>query len=144
MKISTKGRYALRTMIDLANQENKEPISLKEIALRQAISVKYLESIIAVLHKAGFVTSTRGKNGGYVLTKKPADYTVGSVLKLTEKTLAPVNCVEDEKGNCSRADQCFTLPLWQELDRIIDQYLESVTIEDLLSQTVVKNQEGPL
>lgn len=134
----------MRTIIDLANQEHKVPISLKDIALRQDISVKYLESIIAVLHKAGFVTSTRGKNGGYVLTRKPADYTVGSVLKLTEKSLAPVNCVENENGICSRAEQCFTLPLWQELDRIIDQYLESVTIEDLLSQTVVKNQEGPL
>lgn len=143
MKISTKGRYALRTMIDLARQENKAPISLKDIALRQDISVKYLESIIAVLHKAGFVTSTRGKNGGYVLAKNPADYTVGAVLKLTEKSLAPVNCLEEENSFCSRADQCFTLPLWQELDHIIDTYLESVTIEDLLHQTVGKNQEGP-
>lgn len=144
MKISTKGRYALRTMVDLAKQENNAPISLKEIALRQDISVKYLESIVAVLHKAGFVASTRGKRGGYTLTKDPADYTVGAILKLTEKTLAPVTCLEEEEGACTRADQCSTLPLWQELDQLIDRYLESVTLADLLQQTVGKKQEGSL
>ncbi len=144
MKISTKGRYALRTMVDLAKQENNTPISLKEIALRQDISVKYLESIVAVLQKAGFVASTRGKHGGYALTKNPADYTVGSILKLTEKTLAPVACLKEDESACNRADQCSTLPLWQELDRLIDRYLESVTLTDLLLQTVGKKQEGSL
>ena len=142
MKISTKGRYALRAMVDLAKQENQGPISLKVIALRQDISVKYLESIVAVLQKAGFVTSTRGKCGGYALTKDPAAYTVGAILKLTEKTLAPVTCLEEEDSACKRADQCSTLPLWQELDHLIDDYLESVTLADLLLQTVGKKQEG--
>lgn len=144
MKVSTKGRYALRTMVDLAAQENKAPVSLKEIASRQNISVKYLESIVAVLHKAGFVTSTRGKCGGYVLTKNPADYTVGSILKLTERSLAPVNCLEKEDDSCPRADQCSTLPLWQELDHLIDCYLESVTLADLLSKTAGETQKGSL
>lgn len=141
MMISTKGRYALRTMVDLAKQENQAPISLKAIALRQDISVKYLESIVAVLHKAGFVASTRGKRGGYALTKDPAAYTVGAILKLTEKTLAPVTCLNGQKNPCLRADQCSTLPLWQELNHLVEGYLESVTLADLLTETVGENRK---
>ncbi len=134
MKISTKGRYALRVMIDLSQFTNNEYISLKEISERQEISLKYLESIIGMLCRAGFVLSLRGKCGGYKLARKPGEYTIGSILKLTEGSLAPVACLEGDINQCSRAINCITLPMWQKLDKIIDDYLESVTIEDLLKQ----------
>jgi len=132
MKISTKGRYALRVMIDLA-QHNDDYTSLREISDRQEISLKYLEMIVSVLNKAGFVMSLRGKGGGYKLAKPAHEYTVGSVLKLTEGSLAPVACLEHEANTCGRAGQCITLPMWRHLDRLIDDYLQSVTIEDLIS-----------
>ena len=133
MKVSTKGRYALRIMIDLAQHNDGEAVSLKDIARRQEVSAKYLELIIAILNKAGFVQSTRGKSGGYRLAKAPADYTVGSILKLTEGSLAPVACLGTGERTCSRACHCEALPMWEQLDRIIDDYLESVTLQDLLS-----------
>ena len=133
MKVSTKGRYALRIMIDLAQHNDGEAVSLKDIARRQEVSAKYLELIIAILNKAGFVQSTRGKSGGYRLAKAPADYTVGSILKLTEGSLAPVACLGTGERTCSRACHCEALPMWAQLDRIIDDYLESVTLQDLLS-----------
>ncbi len=132
MMISTKGRYALRVMIDLARQEKSEYISLKAISERQQISMKYLEAIVAVLNKAGFLQSLRGKDGGYRLAKEPSQYTIGEVLKLTEGSLAPVACLEGCDNVCQSSDGCITLPLWQKLDGIIDNYLESVTLEDLL------------
>ncbi len=132
MKISTKGRYALRVMADLARQNPDTYVSLAAIAARQDISLKYLEAIVAKLHQAGFVTSQRGKNGGYRLARPAAAYTAGSVLKLVEGSLAPVACVEDDAVTCARSGQCDTLPLWLELDRLIDRYLESVTLADLL------------
>ncbi len=132
MMISTKGRYALRVMIDLAKQQDSEYISLKEISERQQISMKYLEAIVSVLNKAGFLKSLRGKDGGYKLSRKPSEYTIGEVLKLTEGSLAPVACLEGCDTVCQSSDGCITLPLWQKLDGIIDSYLESVTLEDLL------------
>lgn len=132
MMISTKGRYALRVMIDLARQEKNEYISLKAISERQQISMKYLEAIVAVLNKAGFLQSLRGKDGGYRLAKEPAQYTIGAILKLTEGSLAPVACLEGCDNVCQSSDGCITLPLWQKLDGIIDNYLESITLEDLL------------
>lgn len=138
MMISTKGRYALRVMIDLAQQNlkgdgNNDYISLKAISERQQISMKYLEAIVAVLNKAGFLQSLRGKDGGYRLARKPSEYTIGSVLKLTEGSLAPVACLEGSCDTvCQCSDGCITLPLWQKLDGVIDGYLESVTLEDLL------------
>lgn len=132
MKISTKGRYALRVMIDLAQQESDEYISLKDISKRQELSMKYLEMIAGVLNKAGFIISLRGKGGGYKLAKNPKDYTVGSILKLTEGSLAPVACLEYKTNPCLRAEHCITLPMWQKLDRLINDYLESVTIDDLI------------
>lgn len=132
MKISTKGRYALRMMIDLAQQNSDEYISLKSISERQGISMKYLELIVAVLHNAGFIMSLRGKNGGYRLTRNPKDYTVGSVLKLIEGSLAPVACLDNTTNMCPRVSECITLPMWQKLYKIVDEYLESVTIEDLI------------
>ncbi len=133
MMISTKGRYALRVMIDLARHDRNEFVSLKGISERQQISMKYLEAIVAVLNKAGFLQSLRGKDGGYKLAKSPEEYTIGSVLKLTEGSLAPVACLEGGCDTvCQSADGCITLPLWQKLDGIIDNYLESVTLQDLL------------
>lgn len=134
MLISTKGRYALRVMIDLAEHQSEEFISLKEIAQRQEISEKYLESIIRILVKAKVVESLRGKGGGYRLRKAPEQYTVDSILRLTEESLAPVTCLESNAEACSRSGNCRTLALWQGLDKVIRQYLESVTIADLADQ----------
>ena len=134
MLISTKGRYALRVMIDLAEHQSEEFISLKEIAQRQEISEKYLESIIRILVKAKVVESLRGKGGGYRLRKAPEQYTVDSILRLTEESLAPVTCLESNAEACSRSGGCQTLALWQGLDKVIREYLESVTIADLVEQ----------
>ena len=134
MLISTKGRYALRVMIDLAEHQTEAFISLKGIAQRQEISEKYLESIIRMLVKARVLESLRGKGGGYRLKKAPDQYTVGSILRLTEDSLAPVSCLEENAESCPRAGSCRTLPLWQGLDRVIHEYLQSVTIADLMRQ----------
>ena len=134
MLISTKGRYALRVMIDLAEHRSEEFISLREIAVRQEISEKYLESIIRMLVKAKVVDSLRGKGGGYRLKKAPEEYTAHSILRLTEESLAPVACLEEHADACPRATRCKTLPLWQGLDRAIRDYLKSVTIADLMEQ----------
>lgn len=131
--VSTKGRYALRIMIDLAQNMDGGYITLHDIAGRQQISEKYLEIIISSLVKAGFVTALRGKGGGYKLTRAPEEYTVASVLRLSEGSLAPVACLENSPVACERADSCMTLPMWRELDSIIDGYLSSVTIADLLA-----------
>ena len=134
MLISTKGRYALRVMIDLAEHHTEEFISLKEIAQRQEISEKYLESIIRLLVKDRVLESLRGKGGGYRLRKSPEQYTVGSILRLTEESLAPVTCLDANADTCPRMSQCRTLALWQGLDQVINRYLDSVTIGDLARQ----------
>jgi len=131
VRISTKGRYALRVIVDLSEHNNGAYIPLKDIAERQEISQKYLESIMSVLSKAGFVDALHGKGGGYRLNRPPSEYTVGSILKLTEGSLAPVACLEREKNTCERAAKCRTLPMWTELDHLIDNYLEGVTLGDL-------------
>ena len=136
MLISTKGRYALRIMIDLAEHQTDAFISLRGIAQRQEISEKYLESIIRMLVKARVVESLRGKGGGYRLKKDPDQYTVGSILRLTEESLAPVSCLEANAESCPRAGSCRTLALWQGLDKVIYEYRESVTIADLMEQGV--------
>lgn len=131
MKISTKGRYALRIMIDLAEHDAGAYIPLKEVAARQEISEKYAEAIIAVLARNGVLKGLRGKGGGYRLAKPPQSYTAGYILKLTENGLAPVACLEGGGDGCGRAADCKTLPMWLELGRRIDEYLESVTVADL-------------
>ena len=136
MMISTKGRYALRIMLDLAQHETDGYISLKSVSERQAISLKYLELVIAMLHKANLVDSMRGKEGGYRLSKDPSEYSIGSILKVMEKTLALVACMSCGETACSNKENCLTLPLWQQLDQIIDTYLESVTLKDLLDGNV--------
>lgn len=130
--ISTKGRYALRVMIDLAEQNSGEYIPLTDIAARQEISEKYLESIIAILSKNGYLKALRGKGGGYKLARAPEDYTVGSILKLTEGSLAPVSCLENSPNTCQRAGDCKTLRMWTKLNNLIDSFLEGITIADLL------------
>ena len=133
MLISTKGRYALRVMIDLAEHRSGEFISLKEIAQRQEISEKYLESIIRMLVKAKAVESLRGKGGGYRLTKKPEQYTVGEILRLTEGSLAPVACLDGDCKGCSRSEECPTLDVWKNLDKLINDYLDGVTLDQLVA-----------
>ena len=134
MLISTKGRYALRVMIDLAEHQGEGYIPLKEIAQRQEISEKYLESIIKLLVKARLLSGVRGKGGGYKLTLPPEQYTVNTILRLTEDSLAPVACLEDGAPPCPRTTQCRTLALWQGLDKVIRDYLGSITIADLVQQ----------
>lgn len=132
MKISTKGRYALRLMLDLAMNETGEPIRLKDVAERQGISDKYLEQIIAVLNRAGYVKSTRGAQGGYSLKKSPEEYTVGMILRLTEGSLAPVACVEEEENTCERCDSCATMKLWRKINDAVNEVVDSVTLKDLV------------
>ncbi len=133
MKISTKGRYALRLMIDLAMHSTEgELVRIKDISERQAISDKYLEQIISGLNKAGYVKSIRGAQGGYRLTKEPAQYTVGSILRVIEGSLAPVACLEDEVNECERQCNCATLILWKKLDEAIRGIVDTVTLENLI------------
>lgn len=134
MKISTKGRYALRLMLDLAMNNTGEFIPLKNVSERQDISVKYLEQIITVLVKAGFVKGLRGSRGGYKLAKNPEDYTVGMILRLTEGSLAPVACLDDEVNTCERACDCITLGLWQELYDAINGVVDNITLADLIER----------
>lgn len=136
MLVSTKGRYALRVMIDLAEHNDGTLVKLQEVANRQGISEKYLERIIVALSRADFVTASRGKGGGYRLTKAPQAYTVGSILKLAETTLAPTACLENAENCCERRNDCQTLPMWSQLDRVIDRYFESVTLQDLVDGTL--------
>ena len=132
MKISTKGRYALRLMSDLAMDTSGEPVRIKDVAERQEISVKYLEQIVSILAKAGYVRSIRGPQGGYRLSREPEDYTVGMILRLTEGSLTPVECAEAEPGACSREDTCVTRKLWKELDEAIRSVVDKYTLEDLV------------
>ena len=128
MKISTKGRYALRLMLDLAVYDTGDPVRIKDIAARQEISEKYLEQIISILNKAGYVKSIRGPQGGYHLMKDPAQYTVGMILRLTEGSLAPVACLEDEVNACERQEGCVTLRLWQMLNQAVSDVVDRVTL----------------
>ena len=132
MMISTKGRYALRVLIDMAERQSEGYIPLKEIAERQEISEKYLESIVKVLVKGGVLTGLRGKGGGYRLNGAPDQYTAGDILRLTEGSLAPVACLEPGRGNCERMAGCRTLAMWQGLDQVINEYLDQFTLADLV------------
>ncbi|MBQ8190015.1 MAG: RrF2 family transcriptional regulator [Lachnospiraceae bacterium] len=132
MKVSTKGRYALRLMIDLATNDDGNPIRIKDVAERQNISDKYLEQIISVLNKAGFVRSVRGPQGGYSLKKTPEDYTVGMILRLTEGSLAPVACVEEDETDCERQGDCVTYLLWRKINDAINGVVDTITLKDLV------------
>lgn len=132
MLVSTKGRYALRVMIDLAEHQADNYIPLKVIADRQEISEKYLETIIKELVRTRMLSGVRGKGGGYKLTKPPEQYTVGSILRSTEDCLGTVACLDEKTDSCPRAADCRTLPLWKGLDKVINEYLDSVTLADLM------------
>ncbi|MDD6345822.1 MAG: RrF2 family transcriptional regulator [Oscillospiraceae bacterium] len=134
MKISTKGRYALRLMCDIAMNQNENPIPLKEIAERQNISVKYLEQIVIILSRAGFLKSIRGAQGGYKLVNSPDYYTVGMILRLTEGSLAPVSCLDDEVNNCPRANECQTLFVWENIYKAICNVVDNITIQDIINR----------
>lgn len=134
MKISTKGRYALRMLLDLAEHRDDGFVALKDIAARQGVSKKYLEQIVAILNKSGFLQTNRGFQGGYKLAKAPAAYTVGDILRLTEGSLAPVACLEQNPATCPRRSHCATLPVWQGLEQVINQYLDAITLQDVLEQ----------
>lgn len=133
MLISTRGRYALRVLLDLAEQKSEEYIPMKSVAQRQGISLKYIERIMPVLSKNNLVSGIHGKGGGYKLSRLPADYTVGEILRLTEGNLAPVSCLECGSAPCSRAGECKTLPMWKKFQQIQNEFFDSVTLEDLLN-----------
>ena len=128
MKFSTKSRYALRLMAELARYAPGTTVSLKEISERQNLSLKYLEQIVTPLARVGLVKSERGSQGGYRLTKAPADYTAGEILRAIEGSVAPIPCLGSQTNECPMSDQCFTLPFWTGLDEVINQYIDSVTL----------------
>ena len=134
MKISTKGRYALRLMIDLAQHDAGGYIPLRDISRRQEISAKYLEQIVVQLSRAGFVTSTRGAQGGYMLTRKPEEYTVGMILRAAEGSLAPVSCLDEDINHCEHAGRCTTLTVWERLKEAIDNVVDNTTLADLIEE----------
>lgn len=133
MNITSKGRYALRVMLDLAQHREEGYISLKTIAERQGYSMKYLEMIVGSLKRAGLVASTRGKEGGYRLIRDPEDYTIGEILRCIEDNLAPVACIKAGDICCEHAGECMTVPMWKELDDITNAYLDGVSLQDLLT-----------
>ncbi|MGN0433138.1 MAG: RrF2 family transcriptional regulator [Bilifractor sp.] len=141
MKISTKGRYALRMMLDIAQHDTGEPVRIKDISARQDISLKYLEQIVSVLVRANYLRSIRGPQGGYRLTKRPEEYVVGDILRLTEGSLSPVECLSTDRNDCPRAGSCVTLRIWKELDEAIRSVVDKYTLEDLLnwSEQTVNN-----
>lgn len=134
MKISTKGRYALRMLIDLAEHQNDGYIALKDIASRQNVSKKYLEQIVPVLNRSDILNTNRGYQGGYKLAKSPDKYTVGDILRLTEGSLSPVACLDHDPIECERSGECVTLPIWQGLNKVISEYLDNITLQDILDK----------
>ncbi len=140
MMISTKGRYALRVMLDLAIHNTGRYIPLKDIAERQGISVKYLENILSSLSRVEMVDATRGKGGGYRLSKSPAEYSAGEIIRMAEGGLAMVSCLRDDRHGCEKADQCLSLPLWEGLDKVVSEYLDSYSLADLLEKEMANAQ----
>ena len=134
MKVSTKGRYALRMLLDLAEHGAGGYVSLKEIAERQNISKQYLEQIVSLLNTSDVLRANRGKQGGYMLAKSPAQITVGQVLRITEGSIAPITCLEDEVNHCEVADFCKTLSVWDGLYKVVAEYLDSISIQDISDQ----------
>ncbi len=141
MKISTKGRYALRVLVDLAENAGEKFVSLKDIAERQGISKKYLEQIIPPLNSAGFLITGRGFQGGYKLSKSPSEYTVGDILRVTEGRLSPVACLDNDVNYCDRSGNCETLFVWQGLMDVIEEYLDSITLSDIIRRKSRSNND---
>ena len=136
MMVSTKGRYALMVLIDIAQNGEDEYIPLVDIAKRQGLSMKYLELVVAMLNKGNLITSRRGKSGGYKLIKKPEEYNINEILEITEGSLSPVNCIESDGVNCDKASSCITLPLWIGLDRVISDYLSKISLRDIIEAKI--------
>ncbi len=134
MKISTKGRYALRMLLDTAENQRNGYVALKDIAQRQNISKKYLEQIALQLSQAGVLRAVRGHQGGYMLVKSPSEYTVGDILRITEGSLAPVACLDQQPNSCERCGFCPTLPVWQGLNQMIAEYVDGITLQDILDR----------
>ena len=132
MKISTKGRYALRLMLDLAENGRESYVALKDIAERQRISKKYLEQIVPMLNKSGLLRTNRGYQGGYMLAKSPDSLSVVEILRVTEGSLAPVSCLDDTVNMCERSPRCITLPLWEGLYKVVNDYLDNITLQELI------------
>ena len=132
MKISTKGRYSLRMLVDLAEHKKDGFVSLKEISERQGISKKYLEQLVTIINRPDILRTNRGNKGGYMLAKEPDQYTVGQILRITEGGLYPVACLEDELNQCNRSGFCKTLPIWQGLESVISNYLDGITLQDII------------
>ena len=139
MLVSTRGRYAIRVMIDLAEHMNGKYIPMKEIADRQDVSLKYMTKIMQALTKSGMLDGQHGKGGGYKLNREPEEYRVGDILRLTEGTLAPVACIDETDCKCDRSFECRTRPMWNELDKLISEYLDGITIADLMEGDTADN-----
>lgn len=139
MKISSRGRYALRFMIDLAQHGGGEAVTLKEVSQRQEISVKYLEQIVTLLNRGGLIHSVRGNQGGYLLAREPAAYTVGDILRVVEGDLFPVACMENQPNQCPRCDGCRTIRFWEGLYKTVNEYVDSVTLQDLADEDTSGN-----
>ncbi len=140
MRVSTKGRYALRMMVDLAEHQNDGFIALKDIAERQGISKKYLEQIIPVFNQSNLLRANRGSQGGYMLAVSPDKCTVGEILRLTEGSLAPVACVDPDPAECERSADCTMLPVWKGLAKVIDEYLDGITLQDILDRKSAQDE----
>ena len=136
--ISTKGRYALRLMIDIAAYSSGDVVSLKDISKRQDVSIKYLEQVVSLLVKGGMLISVRGNNGGYLLAKKPSDYTAGDILRVAEGTLAPIACLQRDPIDCERQDTCSTIEFWKGYYKVINDYVNNITLEDLANKEIAR------
>lgn len=139
MKVSTRGRYAIRIMLDISMNGSDGPVSFKEVSLRQGISVKYMEQIGSMLTRAGFLRSVRGAHGGYCLVNKPSEYTVGDILRVTEGPLSPVSCLDDSDDPCARKSDCITYPLWEKLNAAIYNVVDNITLQDLIDEDTRKH-----
>ena len=136
--ISTKGRYALRLMIDIASYSTGDPVTLKDVSKRQDVSIKYLEQVVSLLVKRGYLISVRGNNGGYLLSKAPQEYTAGDIIRCAEGTLAPVSCLQTDCNVCPRKDICSTLDFWKGFYNVVNNYVDNVTLEDLKNKELIK------
>ncbi len=142
MKISTKGRYALRMLLDLAEHQQEGFIALKDVAARQNISKKYLEQIVPILNKSNILQASRGFQGGYRLTNPANTYTVGNILRLTEGSLTPIACLDWNPEGCERREECMTLPMWQGLNKVISDYLDNITLQDILDDSQIRGSDN--
>ncbi len=141
MKISTKGRYALRMLLDLSMHQGENYVALKDIAARQGLSKKYLEQIVPLLNKSNMLRTNRGYQGGYKLARKPSEYTVGEILRITEGSLSPVSCLQHGDVDCPRSENCMTISVWKGLYKTINDYLDSVTLQDMLDSATKEDDD---